>query len=141
MQNIRDLYAQYDAIPGGLNIHKYGWVDKKTLAEAWRTAEYWFYPCTFMETFCLTAVEAAISRTLAITNGLAALQNTVGDRGICIPGDARLPEWQKTALIELFDIMENHERRTELIEKNYQWAKTMSWERQSSKLVDYINKN
>jgi tetratricopeptide (TPR) repeat protein len=141
MQNIRDLYAKYDAIPGGLNIHKYGWVDKKTLAEAWRTAEYWFYPCTFMETFCLTAVEAAISRTLAITNGLAALQNTVGDRGICIPGDAKLPKWQKTALIELFDIMENHERRTELIEKNYQWAKTMSWESQSSKLVDYINKN
>jgi len=141
MQNIRDLYTQYEALPGGLNIHKYGWVNKKTLAKAWRTAEYWFYPCTFMETFCLTALEAAISRTLAITNGLAALQNTVGDRGICIPGNATQAEWQRMALIELFDIMENRERRTELIDKNYQWAKTMSWESQSGKLVEYINKN
>ena len=141
MQNIRDLYAKYDAIPGGLNIYKYGWVDKKTLAEAWKTAEYWFYPCIFMETFCLTAVEAAISRTVAITNGLAGLQNTVGDRGICIPGDATGSEWKKMALIELFDIMENHERRNELIEKNYQWAKTMSWESQANVLEGYINKN
>lgn len=142
MQNIRELYVKYENIPGGLNIHKYGWVSKSTLAEAWKTAEYWLYPCTFMETFCLTALEAALSKTLAITNGLAALQNTVGDRGILVEGDAGSPQWREKALIELFSIMENREYREELVEKNYEWAKNMSWENQAYKLLDeHINEN
>jgi len=142
MQKIRDLYVQYENFPGGLNIYKYGWVNKSTLAEAWKTAEYWLYPCTFMETFCLTALEAALSKTLAITNGLAALQNTVGDRGICVEGNASSPQWREKALNKLFEIMENRERREELIEKNYEWGKNMSWETQAYKLLDeHINKN
>lgn len=142
MQKIRDLYVQYDELVGGINIHKHGWVNKTTLAEAWKTAEYWLYPCTFMETFCLTAVEAALSKTLAITNGLAALQNTVGNRGILVEGDANTLEWREKALVELFAIMENRERREELLEKNYNWAKNISWENQAYKLLDdHINEN
>jgi predicted O-methyltransferase YrrM len=142
MQKIRELYVKYENVEGGLNIHKYGWVNKSTLAEAWKTAEYWLYPCTFMETFCLTAVEAALSKTLAITNGLAALQNTVGNRGILVEGDASSPQWREKALVELFSIMENGERREELLEKNYEWAKNMSWENQAYKLLDeHINEN
>jgi predicted O-methyltransferase YrrM/tetratricopeptide (TPR) repeat protein len=136
MQKIRELYVKYEGLVGGLNIHKYGWVNKETLAEAWKSSEYWLYPCTFMETFCLTAVEAALSKTLAITNGLAALQNTVGNRGVLVEGDASTPEWRERALVELFAIMENRELREELIDKNYNWAKNMSWENQAYKLLD-----
>lgn len=117
------------------NINYHGWVNKSELADAWKTSEYWFYPCTFMETFCLTAVEAALSKTLAITNGLAALQNTVGDRGICIEGDASTPEWQEKALFELFSIMEDKTKREEVIERNHKWASTLSWESQAEKLT------
>ena len=140
MEKIRDLYAQYDKYPNGLNIYKYGWVDKGTLAESWKSAEYWFYPCTFMETFCITALEAAVSKTVAITNGLGALQNTVADRGICILGDPSSKEWREKALHELFSIMGNIERKRELVEKNYNWGKNMSWESRADKLLDdYIN--
>jgi hypothetical protein len=117
------------------NIYYHGWVNKSELADAWKTSEYWFYPCTFMETFCLTAVEAALSKTLAITNGLAALQNTVGDRGICVEGDASTSEWQENALFELFSIMENKKKKEELIDRNYLWASTLSWKSQANKLV------
>jgi glycosyltransferase involved in cell wall biosynthesis len=117
------------------NINYHGWVNKSELADAWKTSEYWFYPCTFMETFCLTAVEAALSKTLAITNGLAALQNTVGNRGICIEGDASTPEWQEKALFELFSIMEDKTKREEVIEFNHKWASTLSWESQAEKLT------
>lgn len=136
MEKIKDLYSKYENMAGGLNIHKYGWVNKEILAESWKTAEYWLYPCTFMETFCLTALEAALSKTLAITNGLAALQNTVGDRGVCIEGDASTEEWRAKALTELFSVMENKQRKEDLIENNYEWAKKMSWENQAYKLLD-----
>jgi hypothetical protein len=135
MSQIRTLLSNMGASTTGVGINYYGWVNKTELAEAWKTAEYWFYPCTFMETFCLTAVEAALSKTLAITNGLAALQNTVGDRGICIEGDASTPEWQQKALVELFSVMENKEKREELIERNHVWASTLSWESQADKLI------
>ena len=61
----------------GMNIYYYGWVSKKVLSEAWTTSDIWFYPCTFMETFCLTALEAAITKTLVITNNLAAFVKVV----------------------------------------------------------------
>jgi hypothetical protein len=133
-----DLMAQIRELLSLLtshNINYHGWVNKSELAYAWKTSEYWFYPCTFMETFCLTAVEAALSKTLAITNGLAALQNTVGDRGICIEGDASTPEWQEKALFELFSIMEDTTKREEVIERNHKWASTLSWESQAEKLT------
>lgn len=131
MVKVRELLASLT----NHNIYYHGWVNKTTLADAWKTSEYWLYPCTFMETFCLTAVEAALSKTLAITNGLAALQNTVGDRGICVEGDASTPEWQEKALFELFSIMEDKAKREEVIERNHAWASTLSWESQANKLT------
>ena len=118
------------------NVVYHGWVSKAELAEGWASSEYWFYPCTFRETFCLTAVEAALSRTACITNGLAALENTVGDRGICVPGDPTIKEWQNRALDALFSIMENSAKREELVQANYEWASKMSWANQAKKLME-----
>jgi tetratricopeptide (TPR) repeat protein len=136
MIEIRQLLANYKTKFNGLNIYYHGWVNKDTLAGGWRKAEYWFYPCTFMETFCLTALEAALSKTVAITNGLAALQNTVGERGICLQGDATSEQWQQNALRELFAIMEDTDKRTKLIEQNYTWATELTWETQANRLLD-----
>jgi hypothetical protein len=124
-----------------MNIVYHGWVDKKTLAQGWSEADIWFYPCTFMETFCLTALEAALTKTLAITNDLAALQNTVGDRGVIIPGDASTSEWQDKAVAKVIEYMNSsNTNKTKLLDKNYQWAKNMSWEDQAKRLVDrYIS--
>lgn len=142
MEEIRKLITKYNVINNGMNIFYHSWVDKKTLAESWSTSEYWFYPCTFKETFCLTALEAAITKTLAITPPLAALQNTVGDRGVIIDGDASSQEWQERALTEIFAIMEDGQRKQSLLDKNYNWACELSWENQANKLLNnYLLKN
>lgn len=127
------------------NIYYYGWVNKEALAEGWNTADFWFYPCTFAETFCLTALEAAMSRTFVVTNDLAALQNTVGDRGLVIPGDPNLTEWMEQALEKLkpyltYDLLITQEKNR-LIEKNYEWASKLSWKNQADKLLsEYLLK-
>ena len=135
MIQIRQLLNYYKASSKN-NIVYHGWVSKTKLAEGWNTSEYWFYPCTFQETFCLTAVEAALSRTVCITNGLAALENTVGNRGICVPGDATKKEWHNRAIEALFAIMENSSMREKLVETNFIWASSMSWSNQAKKLVN-----
>jgi glycosyltransferase involved in cell wall biosynthesis len=139
IKNIKLLLDEYKNLPNGLNIKYYGWVDKKTLADSWLSSDIWFYPCTFMETFCLTALEAALTKTLVITNDLAALQNTAGDRGVIINGDANTSEWQQNALSEIKKYICTNDylnSKNELINKNYKWAETLSWENQARKLID-----
>jgi len=122
-----------------MNIFYHGWVDKKTLLESWKTADLWFYPCIFKETFCLTALEAAINKTLVITNDLAALKTTVNDRGIIIPGTVD-DEWKKKAIYQIsiyFNDRENELYKI-LINKNYLWASKLRWEDRSKLLEEYI---
>ena len=123
-------------------IAKKKWVDKKTLAQAWKRADIWFYPCKFSETFCLTALEAASTGTLAITNNLAALQTTVGDRGVIIEGDVTTLEWQEKALENILEILENRTKKEELVRRNYEWCKDYTWENKAVEFMEkYISPN
>ena len=137
MKQIKQLLEDYGE---NMGIFYNGWVSKKELAESWKTADIWFYPCTFQETFCLTALEAAASKTFAITNGLAALQNTVSVRGITIEGDATTEEWQNRALEILFKYISNNPEivieKDMLILENYKWSKTLTWKSQADKLLN-----
>ena len=144
MNKIRQLFIEYGVQQNNMNIYYHGWVNKKVLAEAWISSDIWFYPCTFMETFCLTALEAALTKTFVITNDLAALQNTVGDRGVIINGNPLEPEWQETALDEIKKYLEpaNKYVKNELIERNFKWASNLSWSSQANKLLEqHILKN
>ena len=142
MTQIKELIASYRVDEHNMNIYYYGWVNKQILAESWLTADIWFYPCTFMETFCLTALEAAITNTFVITNHLAALENTVGDRGVIIKGDANDIMWQEQALTEIKKYLDPSNTtihlnlKNEFIERNYEWAKKLSWENQAKKMLD-----
>lgn len=143
MSKIKALLYLY--LERNMGIYYYGWVSKKELADAWRTSQFWLYPCTFMETFCLTALEAAKSKTLAITNNLAALQNTVGDRGIIIEGDPTTQKWQDKALNHIKDLLQCDEYDCyykKHLKNNYNWASNLSWRNQANKLLtEYILKN
>jgi glycosyltransferase involved in cell wall biosynthesis len=118
----------------GINLH--GWVNKLQLSDAWATADYFLYPCTFEETFCLTAAEAAISKTCVISNNLAGLSETIGDRGIIIHGDPYSEEWQKECLDKLFNI--DLKVKNELISINYKWATERSWKSQTELLLKIL---
>jgi precorrin-6B methylase 2 len=125
---IRDLLAN-----GLVGVNMRGWTSKADLAAAWMSTDIWLYPCTFAETFCLTALEAAFSRCLVVCSDLAGLQNTVRNRGIMIPGDPMTREWQDRALQELFSV---GERKAELVERGRVWASDLSWKSQAQKFLD-----
>ena len=116
----------------GSGINYYGWVNKETLANAWATADYWLYPCKFEETFCLTALEAAITKTYPITNNLAALSETVNNRGLIIHGEVN-EEWQDRCIDAIKNInLTDKERK---LEENYQYAIEHSWKNQTKKFI------
>jgi len=127
------------------NIYYMGWTSKQILSQSWQSADVWFYPCIFKETFCLTALEAAISKTLVVTNNLAALQNTVNDRGVIIPIDNNndnvilTDEWCNNALEKLFDILDNRNKRDFYVNKNYEWAKNLTWKNRANDLIKILD--
>ena len=109
------------------NVRNHGWVNMETLRRHWATAEVWLYPCKFTETACLTAFEAAASKTLVITNHLGALVDSVGDRGVIIQGDATTEEWMRVAVEKVCDVFSGRLNPRILIERNYEWAKTKAY--------------
>ena len=143
-QNFRDEIIEIRKLLDELkdkNVVNHGWVSKKTLGDYWKKSEIWFYPCKFAETFCLTALEAALSKTLCITNNLAALQDTVGDRGIKVEGsisDVLSEEWQNKAFESICYWIDN-EQKEEYINKNYDWANSQSWYNRAENLADILN--
>jgi predicted O-methyltransferase YrrM len=130
MDEIRRILATK---PSGVFLH--GWVSKAELADAWSRADIWLYPCIFQETFCLTALEAAASKTLAISIPLAALQETVGDRGILIPGNPTELEWQNQALSEILKLTQDTTHKNKLIERNYEWAQEHTWKMRGEQFI------
>jgi predicted O-methyltransferase YrrM len=138
MASIRSLLESYLIHDNHMGIVNHGWVSKKELARAWSRAHIWFYPCTFKETFCLTALEAAASETLVVTNHLAALKDTVGDRGVIIEGDPTTDEWKSSALFRLKEVLHDHVSFEGYIQKNREWASALSWGSQAGQLVDMV---
>jgi hypothetical protein len=69
---------------------------------------------------------------------LGSLKNVVADRGILLQGNPTDPEWQKNTIDVLFDVLENQQKKEELIERNYQWARELSWENQAKKLLPML---
>jgi len=137
MEEIRALIKVINLTCGGINY--YSWVSKQELQDAYSKAEYFLYPCKFEETFCLSAMEAAISKTFVISNNLAGLSETIGDRGLIVHGDVNTFKWQNEVLIYLELIMKNGLNKNELIYKNYIHAKECSWENQTKKLIEILN--
>ena len=142
IQEIRELLDKYSSSQSGSpSIKNHGWVNKQKLASYWKQSQVWFYPCTFKETFCLTALEAAITKTMVITNDLAGLQETVGNRGIVITGDSTTVEWQDNAFNKICDYLNNPIIGKNMIEQNYEWALQHSWKQMAETfLLNYVDK-
>jgi glycosyltransferase involved in cell wall biosynthesis len=104
------------------NVVNHGWVNGDTLRKCWSESQVWLYPCTYVETCCLTAYEAAASRTLVISNHLAALKDSIGNRGIIIDGDASMPEWHDKAYDAVCNVFDEKVDWKPLVESNYKWV-------------------
>ena len=70
------ITAIYDSARRNPRIRYRGAVGQKTLAEAFRSAAFLTYPCTFIETYCIVAQEAMASGLKVISNDLGALPET-----------------------------------------------------------------
>lgn len=81
---LRRLKHQLRTIP---RVTMHGRVNQETLAREFMQSGVWAYPTWFSETNCITGYEAHAAGLYIVTTPVAALNETVSDRGVRIPGD------------------------------------------------------
>ncbi len=65
------------------------------LARRLQEARLLAYPNHYAETFCIAVAEAEAAGCAIVTSALGALPETVGDAGVCVPGDPHGPAYQQ----------------------------------------------
>jgi glycosyltransferase involved in cell wall biosynthesis len=78
-QQIKDMASQ------GVVFHDR--VDQEELAREFLSAGVWAHSTWFTETSCITAMEAQAAGLRIVTSSIAALNETVSDRGVLLDGD------------------------------------------------------
>jgi glycosyltransferase involved in cell wall biosynthesis len=122
-------------------VTHHGGVPQSVLLDRIQETEYWFYPTNFSETYCITALEMQYSRVTCVCTRLAALTNTVDDRGVLfdIPSSGyESDEYKKEALDAFFSVYENQENRNALLDKAYEWATEQTWSNRALELDNYF---
>lgn len=95
--NAADDEATYGALyakarqPG---VRLVGTVPQFELARRLTEARILAYPNHYAETFCIAAIEAEAAGCAVVTTRLGALPETVGDGGLCLPGDPQDAAYQ-----------------------------------------------
>lgn len=90
ISDLKNLIKQNEK--NGVFFH--GRVSQSKLADQYMSGGVWAYPTWFSETSCISAMEAHAAGLRMITTPLAALQETVGNRGTMINGSCTTPDYQ-----------------------------------------------
>lgn len=111
------------------NVTWHGRVDQQELAREFLSASVWAYPTAFLEVSCITAMEAMAAGVAILTSECGALPETVGDRGILVPGHLRTESYHRQFLGHLVSLLQSKEWRAEWGAKGMAHAPTLSWEK------------
>jgi glycosyltransferase involved in cell wall biosynthesis len=71
-----DMKAKIKAL-APLGVRENGRIGQVQLAEEFSSCGFWLYPCTYAETFCITAVKAQLGGAIPVVRSFAGLKETV----------------------------------------------------------------
>jgi len=129
INEIKELMKQ----PG---VNYVGRLSKVDLANIQMTCKAWLYPTWFWETFCITAVDAGLSKCAIVCSNLAGLKTTIGDAGVLIDGDSNSKEYQDRFIQESIKVLSDDKYSEELANKAYNKVIEYSWDKIAD---DWIN--
>lgn len=110
-------------------VTMHGNVSKRVLVKHFKEAAVWLYPADFIETYCITAIEALCAGTWPIVRDMGALKYTMKEaiqKGCCdvltpeAVGEANVGIWANT-LVEA--IVDKKWRRVDVCPQDYSWEK------------------
>jgi hypothetical protein len=136
-------YHKIDALKYELlklnNVFLHPRVSQDKLAEEMMVSDIWIYPTTFQETYCITALEIQMAKVLAIYFNPSCLNETIGDRGILIPGNPNDGSSDNLILNVITDLANNKINKNDYLERGYEWAKQQTWNAIITKYIEILN--
>ena len=121
------------------NVIFHGKISNKELSNKLRTSEIWCYPnLTSHETFCLCALEAMAAGNVVIARKYSGIVETVSDSGILLIAK-NTQEYEKLFLDNIFDILENDEKKKYYQKKAITRAKIYDWNNIAEQWYKLIN--
>lgn len=122
-------------------------VSQEELAKEFLSAGVWAYPTWFSETSCISAMEAQAAGLRIVTSPIAALKETVGERGKMIDGDWLSPSYQEKFVKLVVEAMtkedeSDREYLARYAEQNFSWdGVSEQWESMFLEKLDSIFSN
>ena len=113
----------------------HGFADNDTILKAMSTCDYFAYITEWKETFCLSALEAQAMGCVCITSDLAALETTVGDRGVLIPAQS---DNKKELIKALTDFNENPDKKEAMRKRAQEYALSQDWDNQADEFLKMV---
>jgi glycosyltransferase involved in cell wall biosynthesis len=117
-----------------------GYHDQYALAAEYLSSKLWLYPCTWLETFCITALEAQAAGTPAVVSEWGPMRERVGNAGIIIDGFTKENE-HKQKFIEAIKTLLTDEKlwnKYSLVGK--QQVQQFTWKNSAQQLINLTNK-
>lgn len=111
---------------GGIFLR--GRVDQKTLAEEMYKSNFNAYPTSFLETFCITAIENQASGVIPITSGLASLNEVIANKSTLVEGWPMNADYQVKWLNTLDKYLQDEDLRLETRRLGRELAMKFDWD-------------
>lgn len=110
-----------------------GRVDQQTLAEEMYKANFNAYPTSFLETFCITAIENQAAGVIPITSELGSLTEVIANKSTLVKGWPMNADYQVRYLKVLDNYLNNEELRLETRRMGRLHSENFSWDNAYSK--------
>lgn len=105
--------------PFSNSVTVYGKTAHSTLFNKMLETEFWIYPTSFPETFCMLALEAQLAGCKCICSDSGALRNTIGKYGVVMRADSTIEQW--------VDVILNACWSEEFLEEQIKYAHSQTW--------------
>jgi len=123
-QEFEELRSQLESLPG-CQIH--GNILQAKLAREFMKSAILFYPNTFEETSCITAMEAMAAGCVPLSSALGALPETIGDAGVLIEGRPGEDAYNRSFLEAAHQLLSEDAYFNELSSRAKSRAKNLDW--------------
>ncbi len=111
------IAAMKEQIARTAGVVFHGRISPDSLSREFRGSGVWVYPNSFHETSCITAMQAQAAGLQIVTSALAALNETVAERGVLLTQDPKSDEYRRAfieATIDALRVSASDARREQL---------------------------
>ena len=114
------------------NIFFHGSVSHDIILAEFKKSSIWLYPTFWEETYCISALEAQLNKTLCFYNPIGSLPEVISDRGCVIPANLNPYE----LAIFIINTINNKELCNKLLINGYNFALSRDWNRVADSWIE-----